>query len=143
MTKPDHQLIQERMAHYANAIDAKDYPAIGDCFTHDAEAKYSDFSALLIGRETILAHMRKALEPLAVTQHIFGNFIVDVDGDVATASCAILAQHLAGGAEAATYLSGGQYTLKLRRAGGEWRISSAMAREVWSIGDRMLLPREP
>jgi ketosteroid isomerase-like protein len=140
VTKPDHQLIQERMAHYANAIDAKDYAAIGDCFTDDAEAKYSDFSSLLIGRKTILAHMRKALEPLGVTQHIFGNFIVDIDGYAATASCAIIAQHLAAGAEGRTYLSGGQYTLKLRRAEGEWRIGSAMAREVWSIGDRTLLP---
>ncbi|MFA7601429.1 MAG: nuclear transport factor 2 family protein [Novosphingobium sp.] len=142
MTKTDHEQVQELMASYANAIDAKDYGAIGDCFTQDAEAKYSDFSPLLRGREAILLHMRKALEPLRVTQHIFGNFIVDTDGDAGTASCAIIAQHIGPESDPKTYLSGGQYSLKLRRSAGRWQIASAMAQEVWSSGAREMLPRQ-
>lgn len=130
------------MARYAGAIDAKDYAGIGACFTDDAEASYSSFSEPLEGREAILAHMRRALEPLATTQHIFGNFIVDVEGDGARASCAIIAQHLGSGdASEAHYLSGGQYSLTLRKQDGEWRIARASAREVWSMGDRSLLPQ--
>lgn len=130
------------MARYAGAIDAKDYAAIGTCFTEDALASYSSFSEPLEGREAILAHMRKALEPLATTQHIFGNFIVDVDGDEARASCAIIAQHLGSGdASENYYLSGGQYSLRLQKPDGEWKIAWASAREVWSIGDRSLLPQ--
>lgn len=142
VTKPDSQQIQELMARYANAIDSKDYTAIGFCFTEDATASYSDFSGPLNGRAAILAHMRKALGPLTSTQHIFGNFIIDTEGEEGRATCAILAQHLgAGGTAGKTYLSGGQYSLTLRRIGDDWQIANASAREVWSMGDRALLPQ--
>lgn len=143
MIKQDNQLIQELMAHYANAIDAKDYTAIGACFTEDATARYSDFSPPLVGRSAIIAHMRKALEPLATTQHVFGNFIIDVAGENATTSCAIIAQHMGSAlATGTSYLSGGQYSLTLRKHGGDWQIADVAAREVWSMGDRTLLPQE-
>jgi ketosteroid isomerase-like protein len=140
MQKQDNQLIQELMARYAATIDAKDYAGIGACFTEDATARYSDFSPPLAGRGPIVTHMRKALDPLPTTQHMFGNFIIDVDGDTAQASCAIIAQHM--GSEGRNYLSGGQYALRLRRHGEDWQIADATAREVWSMGDRSLLPQD-
>jgi ketosteroid isomerase-like protein len=144
VTKTDWQQIQELLSRYAQTLDGRDYPGIADCFTSDAVADYPGFAAPLKGQEQILAHMRRALEPLAVTQHMYSNFIIDVDGDAAHLTCDILAQHVRGkGAAAETYLAGGKYTVDARRTATGWKMSHVAATSEWGIGDRSLLPPKP
>jgi hypothetical protein len=138
MAKTDRDQVQELFSVYANALDAKDYDGVSDCFTADAEADYAGFSGLLSGRDAIMAHMRRALDPLDATQHLFANFIIDVDGDAGQASCGIIAQHLKQGE---TFLSGGQYRVRVRRDQGRWRMCHVRARSSWSSGERALLPK--
>jgi hypothetical protein len=140
MTKTDREQVQELMSLYANALDTKDYAGIGDCFTPDATAEYAGFAEPLHGREAILAHMRKALEPLESTQHLFANFIIDVDGDAGTLSCAIIAQHVRRGHHD-TFLAGGQYKVEVARGADRWRMSRVDARSRWGMGDRGMLPK--
>lgn len=135
--KSDYELIRELTARYAGAIDAKDYTAIAAFFTSDACVVYAGYSDELQGIEAILAHMRRALEPMDVTQHLFTNFIIDIAGDAAEMTCDILAQHLHGGE---TFLAGGKYAVSLVRQASDWRFARISARTVWSIGNRDMLP---
>ena len=81
MSMTAREEIQERMALYARALDAKNYEGIADCFAADVRVEYSGFSQVMNCRDEVMAHMRKALEPLAVTQHLFTNFIIELDGE--------------------------------------------------------------
>ena len=135
--KSDYELIRELTAHYAGAIDARDYDAIAACFAPDAKVVYAGYSEELTGHEAIVAHMRRTLDPLDATQHLFANFIIDIKGPAARMTCDILAQHLQNGA---TFLAGGKYETRLVILRGHWKFSRIVARTVWSSGDRGMLP---
>lgn len=142
MAKTDSEQIQELMATYANAIDAKSYDGILACFTDDATAQYGDFSKPLSGHRDIDRQMRLVLDNLTATQHLFANFIVDVNGDEAHLTCGILAQHVRGGDSGSEmYLSGGKYVVDLRRIGDGWKMACVRAGPVWAQGNRDLLPK--
>ena len=138
MIKTDHEEIQELMATYAYTLDAKDYDGVTACFTVDATTAYAGYSHTLTGHAEIGAHMKRALEPLDVTQHLFTNFIIDVEGDRGELKCDILAQHVSQGEN---YLAGGKYNVEVRRTAGKWKIARISARSVWSDGNRALLPK--
>lgn len=141
MALTDRESIQQLVAIYAKALDEKDYETVADCFALDATAQYGDFSALLRGREEITTHMQKALEPLRVTQHLFTNFIIENDAKIATMSCDVLAQHIAGDGDSEMFLGGGKYTVALKKGEDRWRFFELTARSVWSMGNRDVLPR--
>lgn len=138
----DRERIRERMAIYANAIDSKDYEGIAGCFTADAAVTYAGYAEALRGADAIIAHMRRALEPLDAMQHIFGNLVIVLAGDTAKLTCDILAQHIRHGVPGGeSYLVGGKYEVALRLADGEWRFEALSARTLWGTGNRELLPK--
>jgi len=136
--KTDREQIQELTAVYAGAIDRKDYAAIADCFAPDATVIYAGYSEELQGHAAIVDHMRLALEPMDATQHLFANFIIDIEGDAAGMTCDIIAQHVHGGE---SYLAGGKYDVRLSKAGPIWKFSRISACTVWSSGNRDMLPK--
>lgn len=141
MTKTDREQIQELMATYANAIDVKDYDTVVACFLPDAAVEYFGYGQPLTGHSAILAHMKRALDTLDGTQHLFANFLIDIDGDTARLRCDILAQHWRRGVPGGeTYMAGGKYTVELRRKAGRWQFARLNARSLWSEGNRSLLP---
>jgi 3-phenylpropionate/cinnamic acid dioxygenase small subunit len=142
VTKTDWEQIYELLSRYAYTLDNKDYAGIAACFTDDAEADYPGFTDPLKGHDQILAHMRKALEPLEVTQHTYSNFIIETEADTGRLTCDIIAQHVHGrGPDAQTYLAGGKYRVEVRREGGAWKMSKVAARNVWGVGERGVLPK--
>jgi uncharacterized protein (TIGR02246 family) len=138
MTKTEHDEIQQLMASYAYALDTRDYDGLMSCFTTDATTVYAGHSDVLRGHEQIEAHMRRALEPLDATQHLFTNFIIHTDRDTGTVKCDILAQHICRGEK---YTAGGKYDVDVRRSSGRWQIARVSARSVWSEGNRAMLPK--
>jgi ketosteroid isomerase-like protein len=138
MMKTDYDEIQQLMATYAHALDAKNYDAITDCFTPDAITVYAGHSDTLKGQVEIGAHMKRALEPLDVTQHLFMNFVIDIEGDTGRCHCDVLAQHVRQGER---YLAGGKYNVEVRRSAGKWKMSRVSARSVWSEGNKGMLPK--
>ena len=142
MTMTDRDQIQERMARYANAIDAKDYGGIAACFLPGATVDYAGFTQPLQGIDPIITHMRHSLEPLDAMQHIFGNFIIDIAGDAARLTCDILAQHIRQGLQGGdSFMAGGKYDVRLRKVDGNWKFETISARTVWGSGNRDLLPK--
>jgi ketosteroid isomerase-like protein len=136
--KTDRDQIQELTAIYAGAIDRKDYDAIAECFAGDAAVIYAGYSEELKGHAAIVDHMRLALDLMDVTQHLFANFIIDIDGEAAGMTCDILAQHVRNGEN---YLAGGKYDVRLAKLRGSWKFSRISASTVWSAGNREMLPK--
>jgi len=136
--KTDREQVQELTAIYAGAIDRKDYEAIADCFAPDPAVIYAGYSEELKGHTAIIDHMRLALDPIDVTQHLFANFVIDIEGNAAGLTCDILAQHVHTGEN---YLAGGKYDVRLAKIGGSWKFSRISARTVWSSGNRDMLPK--
>lgn len=137
----DREAIIELMATYANALDTKNYDEISACFFDDATADYVGFTDPLVGADEILPHMRRSLDPLDASQHLFSNFIVSIDGDSAKLRCDILAQHIRKGSEGPnSFMAGGKYEVILIKADSRWKFRSITARSSWSQGDRTMLP---
>jgi ketosteroid isomerase-like protein len=142
MQKTDYEQIQELTARYAAAIDAKNYDAIEQCFTPDASVEYQGYSEALVGRAAIVAHMRRSLDGLDGTQHLFTNFVIDGEGDTARLNCDILAHHWRAAATGGTtFMAGGKYSVELKRLDGRWHFARLRGRTAWSEGNRNLLPR--
>ncbi len=140
--KSDRDQLQELMANYANAIDSKDYDGVMNCFAPEGTATFAGFSNSLKGNRAVRDHMSASLELLDATQHLFSNFIIDVDGDHARLSAGIMAQQVRRGAPGGdTYMAGNTYKVEARRVTGEWKIRSATLGPVlWGDGNRNILP---
>lgn len=141
--KTDREQLQELMAAYANFIDTKQYSSLTDCFTPDATAIYAGFGSTLEGAKAIEQHMRKCLDPLDATQHLFANFVIDIDGDTARISAGVIAQHLLRGAPGGeTYMAGNTYKVRARKIEGTWKIDEvSLPPTIWSQGNRDILPK--
>jgi len=138
----DREAIQQLMATYAFAIDAKDYAGITACFTDDAAVEYAGHSHRVTGRAAIADLMERQLAPLDVTQHMFTNFIIQVECDKGQVRCDMLAQHIRRGVPGGEkYMAGGQYSAEVRRTPGGWKIARIAARTLWSEGNPNLLSR--
>src|ERR1700712_1060018 len=86
------QAIEDLSIRYAVALDERDWWSLERCFR--PFAVYEHPGGRLNGFPAILDRIRSALNPLSRTQHLLGNFLVEVDGDTAGAACHFQAQHL-------------------------------------------------
>ena len=83
---------------------------------------------------------RAALEPLDVSQHLLGNFTVELDGDGAECECYLHAQHVrAGTAGGEQYVVAGTYRDTLRRDADGWLITHRTLDVVWTAGNPAVL----
>jgi uncharacterized protein (TIGR02246 family) len=137
----DYEAIRQLIAVYARALDTKDYAGIAACFTPDAVVDYGEAGPKLHGRAAIAELMRAALSPLDVTQHLFTNFIIRLDGDTGDLACDVLAQHLRRGLPAGeTLLVGARYEVRLVRTSGGWLMARVGERIIWADGNRAIVP---
>ncbi|MCU1395006.1 MAG: hypothetical protein JWM34_3434 [Ilumatobacteraceae bacterium] len=75
----DRDEITEVLARYARALDARDFAAVGRCFTADAQATFSGV-VLPPGRDAIVAHV-SGLADLAASTHLLGLPVIELDAD--------------------------------------------------------------
>lgn len=137
----DHEAIRQLVAVYAKAIDTKDYAGIAACFTPDAVVDYGEAGPKLQGRAAIADLMRSALAPLDLTQHLFANFIIRLDGDAGAFEADVLAQHLRRGEPGGeTLLVGARYEVRLARGPEGWLMAHVFERIIWADGNRALVP---
>jgi ketosteroid isomerase-like protein len=120
---------------YCRAIDTKDWPALAEVFLPDAIAYLGDDVALT-GLEAITGRIRRALSHLDDSQHLVGTHHVAVDGDTATHSCYLQAQHVRWRADGGpNYLVGGRYEDRLVRTPQGWRIAERRLVVMWTDGN--------
>jgi 3-phenylpropionate/cinnamic acid dioxygenase small subunit len=137
----DRQAIITVLNRYAEACDTKRWALFDDVFTPDAAGDFGpDFQVQ--GRRAIVEMVAFHLGGCGPTQHLLGNYVVDVDGDEARASCKIRAFHVgAGNDHDRSYEVFGEYHDRLVRAGGVWRISRRRMAVTIELGTHdILLP---
>lgn len=86
----DRYAIMELISRFAQAVDAHDWEEVARVFTPDAVIDYSN-GAHADGPEAMVKLVRGILDHAGPSQHLVGNFVVDLDRDPAKASCSIRA----------------------------------------------------
>jgi 3-phenylpropionate/cinnamic acid dioxygenase small subunit len=141
------RLLLERELHhvvcrYARLCDERDWSAIDDIFSSDATADYG--GRHLPDRAAILAMLRDNLGGCGPTQHLLGNLVVEVDGDIVTSHTAVRAAHRGAGESAGqTYDCLGEYRDRWVRTGGGWRIAHRAMVVTLEFGSRKVLGPAP
>lgn len=127
---------------YAQACDRRDWALFRDIFTLDVHADYGGFE--FTGCEEVIAIIRNSLGGCGPTQHLLCNYLIDVEGDCATASTQMRCSHVGGkGRENLFFEVWGEYRDELRRLGGQWRIARRQMIIYHEIGTREVLAPEP
>lgn len=132
----DRRSIDDVLYRYAHALDGRDWDLLRTCFTEDAVADYLELGGLNEGREAIVSLCDGVLSGLDASQHLIGSPAAQVDGDTATATCYLQAQHVFRGAPGGDhYLVGGTYVDRLVRTQDGWRIEHRTLQGVWFEGN--------
>jgi 3-phenylpropionate/cinnamic acid dioxygenase small subunit len=128
--------VQDVLVRYAMALDSHDWELLRTCFLPDAVADYGALEGRNEGIEEIIAACHRALGGLDSSQHLIGNAVVQVDGDTATATCYLHAQHyLVSGSGVNTFVVGGTYRDRLVRTPDGWRIEHRALETTWTDGN--------
>jgi 3-phenylpropionate/cinnamic acid dioxygenase small subunit len=135
----DREAVVDTCVRYATALDRRDWSLLRTCFLPDATGDYAGIGALS-GYDEIERVCRRALEPLAASQHLLGNFVVALDGNQATVTCYLHAQHVRPGTPGGdTYVVAGTYTDRHVRTPDGWRIAHRRLEVTWTQGNPAVL----
>lgn len=129
----DRAAIVEVTNRYAWALDTRSWDDLDDVFLSDATAFMTED---LVGREAIKARVRRALEPLDLSQHIIANHQIVIDGDRASCRCYLQAQHVREAAgRSPNFIVAGRYEDQLVRTADGWRIAHRDLVIMWTDGN--------
>jgi hypothetical protein len=122
LTVEDRFAIHELAARYAHAIDFGEAEAWADCFTPDGSFQ-STLQHRVIGREALMAFCR-ATPPEFKPRHWTNHWIMDGDGNEATATCyGMLLNAAASDCIVLTF----RYRDRLRKVDGAWKFVERFA----------------
>ena len=137
----DRQKIVDLTIAYTWIIDRGPREKLREVFTEDA-AFIIDIKSYN-GIDEIISKIDRTLGGLSASQHLISNHQVLIDGDNATCSCYLHAQHTLHGTEGGdNYVMAGRYVDKLIRVGTEWRIVERELILDWVEGNPKVLARK-
>ena len=132
----DRQAIINLLIQYAIALDTKNWTLLEQCFLPDAVADYGEDAGRHEGYPAIEETVRYFLEGLNSSQHLLGNYVVKIEGDHATTTCYLHAQHYLEKTEGGdTYTVGGIYEDEIIRTDDGWKIKNRKLRVTWVEGN--------
>lgn len=121
----DEKEIVDVINAYTTALDTRDWDLLESCFTPDGEADFGNLAGVgvLDSPQALVELCRGALQDLQATQHLQGNYAVEVDGDTAQASCYFQANHFLEGAPGGNvFVVWGKYRDRFVRTPDGWKI---------------------
>lgn len=138
----EHGAIANLAATSARALDSADWSAFAACFLTDAVIEFTSYPPALRGRDAIVDFVRAGRARFDFTQHVVGSQIVELDGDRASSSYYVIAQHVVtyGGATRRCMV-GGDYQDEAVRTPEGWRLASRRVHRLWTDGDSTLVAR--
>ena len=137
----DKQKIIDLTIAYTWIIDRGPRENLYEIFTDDAV--FIIDVRRLNGLDEILGKIERTLGGLSASQHLISNHQELIDGDNATCSCYLHAQHTLHGTEGGdNYVMAGRYVDKLIRVGTEWRIVERELILDWVEGNPKVLARK-
>ena len=132
----DRQAIIDLLIQYATALDTRNWRLLEQCFLPDAVDDYGENAGRHEGYPAIEEVVRFFLEDLDSSQHLLGNYVVEIEGDRATASCYLHAQHYLEETKGGdTYTVGGNYEDEIIRTSDGWRIKHRKLMVTWVEGN--------
>ncbi len=140
----DRQEIIAVLDRYASSLDDRDWGRLRTCFTADAIGDYDPNAPKLEGYDAIENLCRRALGPLDASQHLLGNYEIEIEGDVARSRCYLRAQHVKRGCEGGHLFEvAGYYRDEWVRCEDGWRTSRRQLVVTWRSGNpRVIAPDE-
>lgn len=121
------ELLAEReigraLVRFSRAMDDRDWPALAEILAEDATGELGE--GPLGSPAEIIGTIRRYLEACGPTQHLLGNLLIELDGDVATSRCYVNDMHLSQDeASGLTFRTLGDYHDRWRKIGGVWRMT--------------------
>ena len=138
-TLSERERVIEVAVRYCTAIDTRDWELLRRCFVADPVVSYEGFDELR-GFAALAEFLDGILSPLDATQHIVTNFVVAIDGEEATSTCYLHAQHVRQAAPGgALFVVAGSYRDSLVRRDGEWLIGRRDYTTTWVDGNSAVL----
>jgi len=134
----DREEIVAALNRYAEALDGRDWELLDRVFVPELDYDFVAWRAR--SRAEAVERIRGALDGCGPTQHLLGNYRVEVDGDTATSSVYVRAFHLGvGAAEGKTFEMGGEYRDEWVRTAAGWRSARRTVRVLFAAGDAAVL----
>jgi 3-phenylpropionate/cinnamic acid dioxygenase small subunit len=121
--RSDRELITDVLVRYATGIDTKDWSLFRTCFTDDVQADYGEGVGSWSSVDAITDYMTAMHADMVDTKHRLTNFVIEVDGDSATASTYVHAVLVVTNDPLTWYEPVGRYEDRLVRTSEGWRIS--------------------
>jgi 3-phenylpropionate/cinnamic acid dioxygenase small subunit len=121
--RSDRELITDVLVRYATGIDTKDWSLFRTCFTDDVQADYGEGVGSWSSVDAITDYMTAMHADMVDTKHRLTNFVIEVDGDSATASTYVHAVLVVTNDPLTWYEPVGHYEDRLVRTSEGWRIS--------------------
>ncbi|GLZ80577.1 hypothetical protein Afil01_53840 [Actinorhabdospora filicis] len=138
----DRTEIADALYRFAYGQDLKDYALFATSFAPDAvvdfdpvSQRWGAASPLMEGREVIVSAISGLFAGRVDTSHTITNVRATVDGDTATATALVEAQHLLSADHSVHALLKNIYDVTLVRDGSRWVISHLRLSNLWYTGD--------
>ncbi|AGT94668.1 hypothetical protein O5Y_24250 [Rhodococcus erythropolis CCM2595] len=114
--------ITRSIFEFARAMDARDWDELHRIMTPDATAELG--TGTLRGPAEVVASIRSFLDECGPTQHLIGNVLVEVVGDIATSRSYVSDMHVGTGSKAhLNFFTLGDYHDSWTRIDGRWRMT--------------------
>lgn len=137
-TASDRTEIIALLDRYAEALDQRRWALLDEVFSSDVEFDFGEWRVNAL--TDAVATIRSYLDGCGPTQHLLGNYRVQIDGDQAQSQVYVRAFHRGlGEAADKTYEMGGEYDDLLRRTPSGWRSVKRTARVLFETGTREVL----
>jgi hypothetical protein len=121
--------IRDCIARLARGEDRRDAQLISASYWPDSITDYGVFSGSF---EQYLAWVVPGSPAIPVTQHVLGQTLIKLEGQVASAETHVISYHRVNmGTEERDTVIGGRYLDKLEKRGGEWRIAQRTMLYDW------------
>jgi len=135
----DRIAIMDLLDVYAESVDRRRFEQLEDVFTEDVEFDYGpDWH--IVGRKEAIERIADSLKHCGPTQHLVGNYRIQLDGDTATSRIYTRAYHVGIGAAAGkSYEMGGHLRDAYVFADGVWRMSRRVGRMIFEAGSHDVL----
>jgi len=123
---------------YSECLDTRDWDRLSEVFTHDVDMDFGAWHQQ--GLATVTKTIRGYLDGCGPSQHLLGNYRIELDGDRATSRCYCRVMHMGKGEhEGKTYETWIEYRDELIRTDAGWRSQKRVGHAQMHQGDPSLL----
>lgn len=123
---------------YAECLDTRDWPGLADVFVESVQMDFGVWQAKSL--DEVRTNIRSFLDGCGPSQHLLGNYRIQLDGDVATSKCYCRVMHFGKGEQQGkSFESWIEYADELERTTHGWRSRKRVATPQMNVGDPSVL----